>query len=213
VIHGSEGSTTMLVIGDQMKGRQLIEERKALGIDRHDEVWDGVYFIPPIPDILHQCLAFHLLVAVQQARPLSDDDRLFVGVNVSDRNEGWEQNYRIPDAAIYLPDNPARDCDTHWCGGPDFAVEILSEGDRAREKLDYYAKVGTRELLIIDRDPWALELYALKRKKLRLVGRAALGDAEPLRSAVLDLSLRLVAGRTRPSIEVRRPGREQPWVV
>ena len=50
----------MLVIGDQMKGRQLIEERKALGIDRHDEVWDGVYVMPSTPSLEHQDLVHDL---------------------------------------------------------------------------------------------------------------------------------------------------------
>ena len=44
-------------------------------------------------------------------------------------------------------------------GGPDLAIEIVSEGDRTLEKLEFYANVGTKELLVIDRDPWQLTLY------------------------------------------------------
>jgi Uma2 family endonuclease len=202
---------TMLVVGNPRISSQLIEERRARGLDRFDEVWDGVYFMAPDPNLEHQALAFRLSLALQQAARLTDADSVFVGVNVSDRVDAWLENYRIPDVAIYLAGNPARDCNTHWCGGPDFAVEILSEGDRAREKVDFYAKVSTRELLIVDRDPWALELYALKGKKLRFVGRVTPDEPHELRSAVLDLSLRLLAGTTRPSVEVRRPGRKRPW--
>jgi Uma2 family endonuclease len=208
---GTAPAYKMLVIGDPTMTRKLIEERQALGRDRHDEVWDGVYFMSPDPIIEHQGLEARLLLALHEAVRLTDADSMFAGVNGSDRAEGWLQNYRIPDLAIYLAGNPAQDCDTHWCGGPDVAVEIVSPGDRSREKLDFYAKVGTRELLIVDRDPWVLELYALKGKKLRFVGRSTVAEPADLRSAVLDLSLRLVAGTTRPSIEVRRPGRKRPW--
>jgi hypothetical protein len=51
------------------------------------------------------------------------------------------------------------DCATHWFGGPELAIEIVSPGDRTLEKLDFYARVGTQELLVIDRDPWQLTLY------------------------------------------------------
>jgi len=46
-------------------------------------------------------------------------------------------------------------------GGPDFAVEILNPGDRTPEKLPFYASVNVRELLVVDRDPWSLELFRL----------------------------------------------------
>ena len=38
-------------------------------------------------------------------------------------------------------------------------MEIVSKGDRTLEKLDFYAAVDTKELLVIDRDPWQLSLY------------------------------------------------------
>ncbi|MBX6315906.1 MAG: Uma2 family endonuclease [Isosphaeraceae bacterium] len=53
--------------------------------------------------------------------------------------------------------------ETHWCGGrPDFVVEVLSRGDRAHEMLGLCATFGVRALLLIDRDPWALELHSLR---------------------------------------------------
>ena len=61
--------------------------------------------------------------------------RIFPGCNVSDRPKRWKKNYRCPDVAVFLPGNPAEDRETHWFGGPDFAVEILSPYDRSREKL------------------------------------------------------------------------------
>jgi Uma2 family endonuclease len=123
-------------------------------------------------------------------------------VNISDRDEGWTENYRGPDVAVFLHGTKAVNRKTHWVGGPDFAIEILSEGDRAREKLDFYAKVRVRELLLIDRDPWRLELYRLALRRLGLMGTSTPKEGKALPSRVLPLTFRLVADRPRPTIEV-----------
>ena len=97
--------------------------------------------------------------------------------------------------------------DTHWLGGPDFAVEILSPGDPAREKLDFYAKVNVRELLIIDRSPWQLDLYRLAEASARLGRHVDAGRARRSRPEVLPLMFRLVPDEPRPTIEVVHYGR------
>jgi Uma2 family endonuclease len=203
----------MLVVCEPALGRRLIEERQALGQDRLDEVWDGIYFMSPLANDEHQEIIGGLTAILQQVIGWKGLGKVRPGVNVSDREDDWTQNYRVPDVVVYFPDNPAQNRDTHWLGGPDFAVEVASAGDRAREKLGFYAKAGTRELLIIDRDPWALELYALRRKKLKLVGRSTLEGLETLESTVVPLIFRLVAGAARPAIEVRQPGQDEAWLV
>jgi len=127
---------------------------------------------------------------------------VFAGCNVSDREDGWIENYREPDVAVYLPGNPAKDCDTHWCGGPDLAVEIVSPHDRSRDKAPFYAKVGVREFLVVDRAPWTLELYRPSDETLALVESATVDGGEVVRLGVLPLSMRLLKGDTRPTIEV-----------
>jgi len=59
---------------------------------------------------------------------------VFSGVGISDRKEGWEKNFRFPDVSVYLNGNPAEDCRTHWFGGPDLAIEVVSPKDRTRKK-------------------------------------------------------------------------------
>ena len=105
----------------------------------------------------------------------------FPGVNVSDREDDWTQNYREPDVAVFLEGTTARDMDTHWLGGPDFAIEILSPGDRAREKLDFYAKVNVRELLIVDRAPLAARALPPAEARLGLVGTSTPETSETSR--------------------------------
>jgi Uma2 family endonuclease len=131
---------------------------------------------------------------------------------VSDRAAGWTHNYRIPDVAVFLRGTSARSLGTHWLGGPDFVVEVVSPEDNSRAKLGFYAKVGTRELLVIDRDPWGLELYRLADGVLASVG--VVGPEPPGRpaSAVLPLGFGLIAGEERPGVEVvHEDGRR--WVA
>ena len=124
-------------------------------------------------------------------------------------------NYRVPDASVFLDGNPAKDCGTHWCGGPDFAVEILSPNDIALEKLPFYAMIGVRELLIIDRDPWSLELFRVDADghQLTAVGRSSLAHADLVVSTVLPLAFRLVPGKKRPQIEVTRTDGAERWLA
>ena len=54
---------------------------------------------------------------------------------------------------------------------------IVSRDDHSREKISFYEKVGVRELLIIDRDPWQLELFRLASGRLESAGIATQSNA------------------------------------
>jgi Uma2 family endonuclease len=198
------------VVMDRSFAERLRKERAAAGSDRWDEVWEGTYMMAPLPNIEHQELV-GAWVAVLRAVVAVDQGSVFPGTNVSDRVKGWEFNYRCPDVAVYLAGTKAKNCRTHWCGGPDFAVEIVSPDDMVRDKLPFYGKVALRELLIIDRDPWALELLRLSGKKLKTVEVSTGKKGRLLRSQVLPLSIRLTAGKLRPTIEVIRTTDGQSW--
>ena len=111
----------------------------------------------PLANNEHQEIAFDLGFAFRSA--LGPGGRICAGVNVSNQTDDWTKNYRDPDVVVVLPGTSAENRDTHWLGGPDFAVEVVSKGDRSRDKLAFYAKVNVRELLLVDRFPWSLELY------------------------------------------------------
>ncbi len=134
------------------------------------------------------------------------------GANVTDRPSQWKRNYRIPDVLVFLNGSTAINKRTHWLGGPDFTVEVVSQNDRSRQKFDFYAKVNTRELLIVDRYPWALELYRLgEAGTLDLVGRSTLEQPDILISQVLPLHFQLQPGEDRPSIKVSHSDGVQTW--
>jgi len=199
------------IINDPHELQQLIRRRRRLGIDRHDEVWDGVYIVSPQPNNEHQQVVYLLSLSFGISIQLPGLGLVLPGINVSERAEGWTKNYRCPAVAVFLNGTSAQNLGTHWLGGPDFAVEVLSKGDRARKKFAFYAAVGTRELLLIDRRPWALELYRLDGGELRLVGKSTLESPDVLASGVLPLSFRLAEGQPRPTISVAHADGVQAW--
>jgi Uma2 family endonuclease len=198
---------------DNLTEDQRIAQRQAWGADRWDEVWDGVYSMSPLPNIEHQFLVAKLTAILQAVLDAANPGIVFAGVNVSDREEGRAHDYRCPDVAVVLPGGPAQNCETHWCGGPDFLVEIVSPDDRSRQKLDFYARIGVRELFIVDRTPWALELYRLKEDELQSIGQSVVESPVQLQSTVLPLNFRLIAGQPRPVIEVVHQDGGQTWRI
>jgi Uma2 family endonuclease len=197
-----------MIVHDPLIEADLRQQRAASGADRFDEVWNGVYFVSPQPNDEHQDLVAELIVALHAVIVDAKLGKVRPSVNVSDRDQDWTDNYRCPDVAVFLDGTAALNRGSHWVGGPDFAIEILSTGDRAREKLEFYASVGVRELLIIDREPWGLELYRLDGNRLGLVGRVDVGAAETLRSEVIPLGFGILPDEERPSIvATHRDGR------
>ena len=187
----------------------LRAERKASELDKRDEVWDGVYVIMPLANVEHQQISFKLAMALDAV--VGNFGMVFNGVNLSDRVTDWVKNYREPDVAVFLEGNAARNCGVHYAGGPDFLAEILSPNDPARDKLPFYAKIGVREVLIVDREPWGLELYQSQEGVFSLVGRSTLEVPDWLTSAVLPARFRIIAGKIRPRIEVEHNESGQCW--
>ena len=193
--------------------RRVIRRRRRLGLDRKDEVWNGRYIVMPDPDNVHQDLVGALLTVLRIVISWAKLGNAYPGGNISNRADKWTSNYRVPDVTVFLNDNPAENRQTHWLGGPDLAVEIVSDNDKSRKKLDFYASVGTRELLIIDRDPWQIELFRLTNGELVSVGQSTIANGNTLTSEVVPLTFRLIAGATRPQIEARHHDQVQHWTI
>jgi Uma2 family endonuclease len=200
-----------LHISDPAVTRRFIHRRRARGIDQKDEVWEGVYFVSPPPNDEHQDLTLSISYAFQTSIRLASLGLVRTGVAVSDRTKKWTKNFRCPDVAVFLNGTKAINKGSHWLGGPDFAVEIISPHDRSRHKLDFFAKIGVKELLLVDRDPWALELYRLQDGVLVLVGKSDLTQPDVLVSQVIPLTFQLAAGDPRPMIEMIHADGVQRW--
>lgn len=151
-----------LVINDEAISRALVEQRRGSGLDQYDEVWEGVYVMSPMANNEHQDLVTEIAAVIKTVVDWKGLGRTLAGANVSDRRDDWKENYRVPDVLVFSENSSAIDCVTHWFGGPDLAIEIVSPGERVLEKLAFFAQVGTKELIVIDRNPWQLTLYQRK---------------------------------------------------
>lgn len=201
------------MIYDAELERRLQLERQAAGADRYDEVWEGVYLMAPMPDDEHQMLVSAMAAILQEIIGWPKLGHVRPGVNVSDRAENWRQNYRVPDVAVFLNGTKAKNHGAFWLGGPDLAIEIVSPEDQTRKKLDFYGRVSTRELMIIDRDPWTLELYRLTEKKMVLATTATVGDPRVLSCQVVPLDFDLLPETERPQLLVTERGTGRSWTV
>ena len=83
-----------MLIRDQALEYELLEKRKAMGADRYDEVWDGVYVMSPMANNDHQAFVAELTKTIGVAVDWKGLGRTLAGVNVSDRRDGWKDNYR-----------------------------------------------------------------------------------------------------------------------
>ncbi len=81
------------------------------------------------------------------------------------------------------------------------------------EKLPFYAKVGTQELLIIERQPWAIRLFRLQDNQMVEAGQSTPNVRKRLASDVLPLSWRLTGTPQSPQIEITHHDGVQRWVL
>jgi len=213
-VKGAESEDNMaIMVLDPYVEQQLLAQRQVRDGEQYDEVWEGVYVMTPLPNNEHQELVSELTYVLGEAIARTELGQVFPGVNLSDRDEGWEQSYREPDVAVFLSGGRAIDCGTHWQGAADFLVEIISPGERTREKIPFYSSLGVVELLIIDRDPWTLEFYRHQNGQLEKVGQSTLAAPEVLSSQTVGLTFQLLPGQQRPQIQVTHPATERKWEI
>jgi Uma2 family endonuclease len=202
-----------MLIKDPCLEENLIEERKRRNADRWDEVWEGVYVVSPIPNLEHQYIVSCFDEILAETIRRAGLGEVYPGVNLSDRDEDWTYNYRGPDMAVFLKTGKAVPAEAHYRGPADFLVEITSPHDSTYEKIPFYDKLGVVELLIVDRNPWKLELYARVDGRFQKTGESNLENAAVLESRTASLTFQLVAGKDRPQISVEHPQSGKKWTV
>ncbi len=192
---------------------ELKEQRKAWGADQHDEVWEGVYFMPPMANDDHQDLVLEFAAVLRDAVSKPGLGKVRPGVNLAASAEDWEYDYRMPDVVAFLAGTAAECHDAFWTGAADFIIEITSPRDRTYEKIPFYARIGVRELLILNRQSWTLELYRHQDGGLNKVGESRVERPEVLSSEKVPLEFWLIPGQQRPQVEVRHKTTGERWVV
>lgn len=138
----------------------ILKWRRRTGADRHDEMWEGVLHMAPVPNREHQDLESCIEFWFRQHWTKPTGGRVYHQINVAEPGT-WPDNYRVPDLVVLTPARFHVDCNEYFDGGPDVVVEIRSPDDESYEKFDFYAKVGVQEVWVIDRDTRSPEIYAL----------------------------------------------------
>ena len=70
------------------------------------------------------------------------------------------EDFRIPDQTFYRLDRPDLVREQGLVGA-EAVVEIRSPDDETYEKLDFYAELGVREVIVLDRDSSRVEIFRL----------------------------------------------------
>jgi Uma2 family endonuclease len=192
---------------------ELIARRQAWGADRHDEVWEGVYFMSPEANDDHQDIVFEFCCAFGDAISKPRLGKVRPGVNLAATADDWSHDYRIPDVLVFLTGTAAVNHGEFWTGAADFIVEVTSPRDRTYEKIPFYSRIGVRELLIFNRQEWAIELCRHNGTDLQRIGESTLAQQDVLTSQMLPLTFRLTQGDARPQVEVLHSTSGERWVV
>jgi Uma2 family endonuclease len=146
---------------------ELLERRRRLGIDLHDEVWEGVLHMVPAPHSAHGKLD-------RRVSRLLDEPAQAAGLEPAGPvNIGSAEDYRVPDAALLRP-GP----DAVYLPTAAFVVEIVSPGDETWAKLPFYASHDVDELLIVDPQERVVKLLALRDGRYEPTERSAIIDVD-----------------------------------
>ncbi|WP_254506645.1 hypothetical protein [Anatilimnocola floriformis] len=91
---------TTLILDTEFEA-QAIAQRRKLGLDRFDEVWDGVYIMAPLANNEHQFVSFelaHFLRVVCEGTGAA----VMAGCNVSDQEADWKSNPMSPFISVQI---------------------------------------------------------------------------------------------------------------
>jgi Uma2 family endonuclease len=166
--------------------RAWLDDRRRRGLDRKDEVWDGVLHVAPAPTTSHQMMTTDLVEVIGPLARLRGLRPMVESAILDPRDH--DRNYRIPDLLVVAPQHLIE----RGTEGPvAIVIEVLSPNDESRDKFDFYAERGVGEIWIIDPQTRETEVYVLRGRKYF----ASLPDANHLVHApALDLQLAVIAG-------------------
>jgi Uma2 family endonuclease len=129
-----------VVLNDETQLQTLLESRRRSGLDRMDEVWEGVLHMVPAPNYDHGRIESRLHELIG---PLARKAGLEM-IGQSNLGES-EHDFRVPDSALH-----PHGASGVWHETAALVVEIRSPNDETWQKLPFYAAHGVDEVLIID---------------------------------------------------------------
>jgi Uma2 family endonuclease len=150
----------------------LLERRRLAGVDRLDEVWQGVRHMVPGPSFEHARIATQLALLLD--RP-SRRAGLLLAMHEFNLGDS-EQDFRVPDGGLHRPGTAGV-----WLPTAAIVIEIVSPGDETWQKLPFYAAHAVNEVLVVDPDArtvtW-LGLHEGEYQPVQQSGLIELGSAD-----------------------------------
>ena len=162
----------------------LLDERRARGADRWDEMWEGELHLVPPPSDRHQEVAgrlYRVFAAIAEAKGMVA--RYEGGLFRADVDD----DYRVPDQAYARAElRSERGIE----GAASLVVEVLSPHDETYDKLDWYASVGEGEVLVVEPETRRVELFANRDGRMAPVEPVVV-ESLGVRAGTVDGTLRL----------------------
>ena len=143
----------------------LKERRRRAGLDRLDEVWEGVLHMVPAPHGRHAKIAQQL---AELLGPLAREAGLEPTMHEFNLGRS-EEDFRVPDGGLHR-----EFCDRVWYPTAALVVEIVSPEDETWKKLPFYAAHGVDEVLIVDPSQRSVHWLARAGEEYREVERSGL---------------------------------------
>ncbi len=165
---------------------EFLEERRRLGHDKRDELWEGVLHMVPPGSFAHGTVSIELAVAL---RAMAKRRGLLARASeIGVFNPAVDKSYRVPDVSVGRPEHVSE----RGFEGAELVVEVLSPNDESRKKFDFYARVGVREVWLVEPKTRETELYTLRTDgsgydRIPFIARLAT-------SPVLGITLEIVDG-------------------
>jgi len=132
---------TTVVLGETPPEVQaFLDRRRALGQDRYDEVWEGVYHVAPVAHSWHGYL--HNVLA-EVLGPYARVAGL-VGTGGFNLGDGLH-DFRVPDRGFHRGIPSAV-----WVPTAAIVVEVISPDDETWAKFDFYARHHVDEICTAD---------------------------------------------------------------
>jgi Uma2 family endonuclease len=157
-----------LVLDSPTSGLELLlERRRRSGLDRLDEVWEGVLHMVPGPTGEHADIKQQLAVALNRPARAAGLWPAMGEFNVGES----EKNFRVPDGGLHRTRPRGV-----WHSTAALVVEIASPGDESWEKLPFYAAHDVDEVLIVDPKERAVHWLALRDGEYQPIERSGLID-------------------------------------
>jgi Uma2 family endonuclease len=124
----------------------LLADRARRGLDRRDEMWEGVLHMVPPASFAHGELQARIAAALLEV--IGTDAELVVateaGLFLAD------DDYRVPDLLVCARSSTTERGAEAPLGRLSLVVEILSPDDETFDKLGFYNRCGVGQILVVD---------------------------------------------------------------